>query len=346
MPVGHARVSTTFEWLFVIFAAWQVLGAYVDGWAHLHLKTALESFFTPWHAIFYLGFGAVTALLVVTLVRNHRAGYAWKHALPREYLLALCGSALFLVSGVGDMLWHIIFGIEIGIDALLSPTHLLLAFAGAVIASAPLHAIWFRNRTEERIHKGPVVISLCLLVLTLTFMMQFLHPYYYDYTAAASYVEGPLYEDISIAHVLVGVTIANIIFFVAIILGVTLAIIRFIDLPPGTFTLLFFVEAVAMAALMEQYWFIGSAIISGVLIDVCYQKLLHHLHEVRSLRLFGVLLPVLITAPYFLATVIRSGTWWSIHLVAGTVCVAGIAGLLLTYLILPPGDHFVPHRKW
>ena len=61
-----------------------------------------------------------------------------------------------MLGGAGDIVWHTLFGIEAGIEALLSPTHLLLAFGGAVAVSGPLHAIWHRDRKVHRLHSWPV----------------------------------------------------------------------------------------------------------------------------------------------------------------------------------------------
>jgi hypothetical protein len=39
---------------------------------------------------------------------------------------------------------------------------------------------------------------------------------------------------------------------------------------------------------------------------------------------------------YFIALLYTEGTHWSIHLWTGTVVEAGLAGWLLSYLIVPP----------
>ena len=49
-PVGR-RVSL--DWVMVVLGGWWLGGLYLDGWAHNHLSTTLESFLTPWHAAFY-----------------------------------------------------------------------------------------------------------------------------------------------------------------------------------------------------------------------------------------------------------------------------------------------------
>ena len=118
-----------------------MIGLFVDGWAHNNLDQ-IETFFTPWHALFYSGFTA-TALWIASLVARQRsAGRTWREAIPRGYGGAVVGVIVFGIGGVGDWLWHTIFGIEVSIDALLSPTHLVLLTGMLLIFSGPLRSAW------------------------------------------------------------------------------------------------------------------------------------------------------------------------------------------------------------
>ena len=65
--------------------------------------------------------------------------------MPPGYELAIVGVLIFMAGGVGDMIWHEIFGIEIGVEALLSPTHLILAVGMTLIISGPFRAGWRRR---------------------------------------------------------------------------------------------------------------------------------------------------------------------------------------------------------
>ena len=44
----------------------------------------------------------------------------------------------FAFAGVGDGIWHTLFGVEEDTAALLSPTHLALMIAGIVLVTGPL----------------------------------------------------------------------------------------------------------------------------------------------------------------------------------------------------------------
>src|SRR3972149_4428666 len=116
----------------VVLSAVFVGGLFLDGWAHAHGRVD-QSFFTPWHAVFYAGYAAVASALVTSLLRNRARGYPWRRALPAGYGLSLLGALIFGVGGVGDMIWHMLFGIEAGVEALLSPMHLALGLGLGLI---------------------------------------------------------------------------------------------------------------------------------------------------------------------------------------------------------------------
>lgn len=170
----HAKLSThgrldsignvRFDWIMIVSSSWLVGGLYLDGWAHHHITT-LDTFFTPWHAVFYSGFLVTATVLVVALIRNHTKGHPWRRALPTGYELSLLGVPVFAIGGVGDMIWHMLFGIEVDVEALLSPTHLLLATGIMLIVSGPLRATWRRPDAESVQHwvsQFPMLISLTL----------------------------------------------------------------------------------------------------------------------------------------------------------------------------------------
>jgi hypothetical protein len=56
----------------------------------------------------------------------------------------------------------------------------------------------------------------------------------------------------------------------------------------------------------------------------------------EALRLFAFLVPSLWYLLYFLTLISTTGITWTVHLWLGSTIVAGIAGWLLSYLLLPP----------
>ncbi len=49
---------------------------------------------------------------------------------PVGYGWGFIGVIAFAAGGVADMVWHQIFGVEVDLEALLSPSHLLLFISG------------------------------------------------------------------------------------------------------------------------------------------------------------------------------------------------------------------------
>ncbi len=56
-PAPRPRLRPGEELLTVLLATWLIIGLFLDGWAHDNVPE-LESFLTPWHAVFYSGFVA------------------------------------------------------------------------------------------------------------------------------------------------------------------------------------------------------------------------------------------------------------------------------------------------
>jgi len=82
-----ARVARRDDVVTIGLGAWLIVGLFVDGWAH-NTRPLLETFFTPWHAVFYSGFAAVTAWIGWLVWSHHEPGQPWAQALPRGYLPA------------------------------------------------------------------------------------------------------------------------------------------------------------------------------------------------------------------------------------------------------------------
>jgi hypothetical protein len=98
----------------------QIGGTSWDVTSHLMLQP--ETFFTPSHTVLYAGVGLLTitaGLVGALLIKNKDLG---TKSFSTSFKLFIIGSAISLVAGPTDFLWHEIFGV----DGLLSPPHLAL----------------------------------------------------------------------------------------------------------------------------------------------------------------------------------------------------------------------------
>ena len=89
-----------------------------------HLLGAPESFFTPPHAVLYLGVGiSLVASVAASLILLRGDGESYKRSgLSFGLKLIIIGSIIQIIAGPADYAWHEAFGT----DGLLSPTHLTL----------------------------------------------------------------------------------------------------------------------------------------------------------------------------------------------------------------------------
>jgi hypothetical protein len=117
-------------------------GVLTDAWAHTNRLSTLESFFTPWHAMLYTGFAATAAWTVWLAYRRRTGPRWWREAWPAGYAVGAVGAAMFAVGGLGDMAWHTVFGIEVGLKTALSPSHLLLDAGAVMLLTSPLRSWW------------------------------------------------------------------------------------------------------------------------------------------------------------------------------------------------------------
>lgn len=322
----HPWGGLRFDYLMVTLSAWFLGGLYADGWAHhQHL---VDSFFTPWHGILYSGYFVAGFALLLTLLRNRWRGASWQQALPAGYGLALAGFVLFIIGGVFDLLWHTLFGIEADVEALLSPSHLLLAFAMLLMVTGPLRAAW--NRTDPAVSQGwlrllPMLLALSYTLLLFGFFTEFAHPF----AMPLAQVRGVGETDISLGA-------ASVLLQTALLMGVVLVAVRHWTLPAGSLTLLLTLNTFLAVLAHGEYRFIPAAIGAGLVGDLFLQYLHAAPAHTRRLRLFAFAVPVILYLLYFLTVQFSGGIAWSIHLWLGVTLMAGVVGLLLSYLIVPP----------
>ncbi|MGH8066860.1 MAG: hypothetical protein ACRERE_16810 [Candidatus Entotheonellia bacterium] len=326
-----------YDWTMILLSFWFLAGVFLDGWAHNHIPE-LESFFTPWHAVFYSGFLAVAGFLMATLVRNHAKGYPWRQAMPPGYELSCLGVLIFIAGGVGDMIWHEIFGIEANIEALLSPSHLSLALGASLFISGPFRSSW-RRASEQNDRLGrwvdmlPPLLSLTFLLSLWTFMTQFGHPLVETWAAAGF---RPRSQNFPTLRQSLGVV--SILVQAGLLMGlVLLAILRWV-LPLGSLTLVFTLNAILMSVMQDQYRLIPAAAMAGFAADLLLRWLRPSMARSGAFRLFAFAVPTIDYTLYFVVLIVTQGLAWSVHLWTGSIALAGVVGLLLSYLLIPPAQ--------
>ena len=330
MAEGQPASSLAFDWTMVALSCWFMTGLFLDGWAHAHIPQ-LETFFTPWHAVLYSGYLSVALFLAISALRNIRRGYAWTRSLPSGYELSLLGAGIFAVSGVGDMIWHILFGIEQNVEALLSPTHLGLATGFILIESGPLRAAL--RRPHEQTHGWrallPMLASVTFLYAVFSFFTEYANPFI---RLTASFVYSPQYQGVNTS---ISLGLVSILFQAALMTALVLLVIRRFTLPFGALAMLFTINVALLSVLSDHHELVLPALIGGLAADLLYRVMQPSLKRPDMLHLFAFAMPAVYYLCYFLNLAIVQGIQWSIHLWLGSVFMAGIVGLLLSYLMAP-----------
>ena len=317
--------STRFQIAVLVLSGWLLGGAYLDAWAHRHVAR-LETFFTPWHAVLYSGVLAMGTFLFINLMRGREAGRSWRTALPAGYGLSFVGFVLFGIGGVLDLTWHTIFGIERSYAASISPTHLLLMGSGALMLTGGLRAAWKSGRREL----GYIgLLSATGLLAMLIFFSQDLHPFINQWSAAPTPFFGyqSQFEELGVAEVILES---------AALMGIVLFLIRWFALPFGALTIMLTLTTGALVIIWQPdpVFFVG--VVGGIIGDALLLALRPNADRPAALRIFAVTLPVAIYLTYFLGILGADGIWWPIHVWVGAIVSAGVAGLPLSYLVVPP----------
>ena len=319
--------SLRFDWMMIAVCTWLVTGLYADAWAHNHLP--IDNFFTPWHATLYSGLFAVALFLAGTFVRNRLRGYTTLQAMPPGYELSLLGVILFFFCGIGDLLWHLAFGIEKNIDGALSPTHIGIVIAAVLIVSGPFRAAWRHSNAGSKqsfLHLLPMLLSLTYILSVITVIAQFAHPFVFLW---------PIYSQQD-PFTIQSLAVVSILFQTGLLVGLILLTIRRWALPFGSFTLVFTLNIALLSFMQDNYVLIIVAALAGLTADVLYVWLKPSVTRPGELRLFALAVPVVLYLLYFLVLKLTYGVNWTIHLWLGTTFVAGIVGFLLSFLLVPP----------
>jgi hypothetical protein len=328
-----------------VLATWLIEGLTMDAWAHTN-QTKLETVVTPWHALFYGGFIATATWICLQIRNNIKAGRAGIGAVPIGYGVALVGMGCFFLSGVGDQIWHAVFGIERSLEAFLSPTHLLLVVGMALLVSAPFRAMWSdpRPRNTSFLALLPAVWSLALTTLLLSLFGDYVVIFASDLPtisqeAFAAHFPGnappPLLDVLSARFQVQGVVmlyVTNLLLMVPVLLA-----LRRWRLPFGSITFMWTL-IIASDLIAYQYnrgWTLVAVVLGGLIADYLVLRLRPSSDRVRMFRTFAALAPAGLWAMYFLVLAIAYNVGWPVELAVGVGAIASMITLILAYVMIP-----------
>lgn len=304
------------ERAFALFATWTIAGLFLDGWAHRHDKP--ESILSPWHALLYSGVAAAVAYSAFVESRRRAQG------LPKVEVagerLTLVGLGVFFAAGAADSLWHTLFGIEVGVDALLSPTHLALMVGGLLLASGPLRAAWAADTetAPSLATMAPRLVSLVLSTALVSFFFQYASAYTPDVLRSAR----PALDDAADMWATAGM--ATVVLSTLLLVGPALVLRRRWALPAGARAVTILGPAALMLVLdgFGAPELLVAAAVAAVVVEV----------TARSTTVMAVATPAAFWAAWFAAVAMTSGPVWQAELVGAALVMAPLTGAGLALL--------------
>ena len=327
-----------------------VAGLFLDGWNHINLQNgALGSFFTIWHALLYTGFTATWAWIMSRNPHLFNQGLRpapYLHRLfgiPMRYPLAMTGFVIAMVGMLGDLLWHTEFGEENGVARVIAPFHLLLFAGAAALVSAGLRSGWYAPRFYPRELSlrrfFPPLLSLALVTCVAAFMFQWLSASL-DWTPSLVLGRMPpsLAADVRVQYTAEFSAVARVLATNVILLAPLFLVMRRWHLPFGSATFLMVVVWTSMSALttFDLGATVAAGIVGGLLFDIVIASTRPDASHTLGYRLVAFGVPFLMWGTYFAVLRLIYDVAWPFDLTLGTVGLAAISAILLSYVAISP----------
>lgn len=323
---AQTSTSTSKHSITMVMGMWLIIGLFIDGFAHNH--GAVETFFTPWHGILYSGYLACAVWIFMMIRANkiNTGAAGWIEAIPVGYKLGAVGVILFFVGGLGDMYWHTVFGIEKNIEALLSPTHLLLLAGALMILTSPYRAISHIEKGEAPTFRQllPALTSIGLTFTVFAFFLMYAWSFRQSLWMAR--------EEDAISRAVVDFLLTTMLLVTPLMF-----VLRKWKLPFGTVTYFFVFESIFLAVLdgFAHYGSIVILLISGVIGDMLFRAIKERDVADWSYKAVFFVIPVLIWGMYFANQKLNHNLDWSPELWGGTIFLCALCSLGLSILAAP-----------
>jgi len=347
-PNPFAKSAYRFHTLMIGLIILLQIGGIIDARTHVFYGVEIESFFVPAHYFLYGGWLAVLGSVVAYVGLQIRKGSHMVDWLPPRYGLVALGAILFGISGGLDAIWHTLFGFELNLEILLSPSHLVLFLAFGLIYFGVLsHAIYQFDLSSHE-HQNSFRTSLPLLIgVASLFVIVFWPTWYFD----------PFSADYASKGAIVGVRDAyNFIDYgsptaeiagVGGILLITLILIPFVilplyrwRLPSGSLTFILVWVFIQRAVIVGVYSYL-PAILGAALVGEIIWAWMRRGGEARltspfGYRILAFCVPLVLFSLYFLIVAFMpNGVIWPIHLWLGSIWMAAVAGVLTSFTMIP-----------
>ncbi|MBK8541599.1 MAG: hypothetical protein IPL60_16585 [Ardenticatenia bacterium] len=104
-------------------------------------------------------------------------------------------------------------------------------------------------------------------------------------------------------------------------------------LPAGSLALVLGLDAVALSVLQDEWRMLAAGLVTAVVVELLYHLLRPSPARSGAWRWFAFLVPFSYLLIANLAVILTEGMGWTVHLWTGTAVMAGLAGVLLSFLV-------------
>jgi hypothetical protein len=331
------RITPRENMITALLASLVIVGLYVDGWRHINLAdNRAGAFLTWWHLPLYIG-ATLTGLWITTRnqsIRELVRGRFDIAAVPAGYRLGVVGMGLLTAGAAGDAVWHTFYGIEQGIERTMSPFHIALFTAAALILGSPLRAAWANGGPVAPGFRRffPALLSLTLCTAAISFIVQFLLPFLLwtkpvpDIAAIGDAAENT--RIVGLATILT----ANLMLMTPVLFAM-----RRWRLPFGSVTFLFTTVSVLESGMvdMKRGFAVLSAVVAGLTADLLIARVRATPERAGAQRIVAGVTPLVFWTLYFGILRYGYGIVWERNVWLSAILLAGLSGILMSSLIAP-----------
>lgn len=366
-PVTTWRQDT----ITMLLAAWPITALYFDAQGHNN-RFGQESFWSAAHLFLYVGataFAGWVAWIVVNEQLTAGVGRDGRWvpdlaAIPVGYGTSIIGLVLLTVAGPWDLLWHERYGFEVGIEAVYSPPHLTLFFAGLLVATTGIRSMWAKQQLVLDVKQSvPVLLSLTLLFGMASVITMYLSAFVTNVSMTSDFMADlELFNDnnsnqqLSLNDGLTGYGddawpyyyfsgghgVATLIVTTVVLIGPVLQLLRRWRFPLGAFTVTFGAFGLLVNVMTEyrDIVLIIPLLVTGAAIDLLQRPLSSPRADGRlslgATRALGPLSSALLWGSYFIVVDLDKGIGWSPTMWVGALMVGVMTGFGVAFLIAPP----------
>jgi hypothetical protein len=368
--IRGARPMTSWkdDTITMALAVWPITAMFFDGRNHNN-QVGQESFWSIAHLVLYSG-ATVLGLWIAWIVVKHQiaAGIDVKRvmvdfkAIPVGYGVAIIGLAILAVAGPWDLIWHEIYGFEVGVDAIYSPSHLCLFFGALLTTSTGIRSMWAKADIAPDLKTfAPVILSATLFIGVSGFITMYLSAFMTNVTPTSDFVSDlKHFKDVrsdqtiglnpgltgygddrwpynfySVSHGIAAMIVTGL-----VLLGPVLLMLRRWRVPAGAFTLIFLGFGLLVNVMTEyrDIVLIVPLILAGVAADLVQTRLAAPGERLTlgGIRVAGPVIGAVLWLSYYGVLALDKGIGWTPTQWVGALLVGVMTAFGVAFLVAPP----------